>query len=410
MRFQVFFQIARQTFRECLRQPVFIVVQFVSLFIIGIHPVISLFVFREQEKLVTDGSLATVLLFGWIIAILCAINIIHREIDSGAVLLILSKPVTPSIFIISKVAGISAVLMLFIWINGIATLLAVRIAQYQFNLERTILFIYFFSILIACIIGAFGNFLYNASFSSLSSLALAVLFTLALVLVYWLPEFNNGYQWGKHIGYSKNLVSAIILLVPAILIMGTIATSLSVYLNPVVTMILCGIIFFWGLISDYLHYRITHLTRDNLVYITQFWPCFLILPLIVFWYFSVKAAYKRLQSSLKYNVFCLASVTGIIGWGIYSKISNAELSPPTALMIFFVNVIYIGKDMVSGLLYIIVPNWQLFWMADALVAGKAISATYIAFAFLYSLCFIIVFNCIALLLFTYQGVGKQLLR
>ena len=167
--FQPLYQITRQTFRECIRQPIFLVLHLSSLTIIGLHPIIAVFVFREQEKLVTDGSLATTLIFGWIAAVTCSSFSVSREIESGTILLILSKPVHKSIFIIGKIFGVLASLFLFAWTNGIGTLLAVRIAKDQFNFETTILVIFFGSICLACCIGSICNFVLKRSFSASTS-------------------------------------------------------------------------------------------------------------------------------------------------------------------------------------------------------------------------------------------------
>ena len=55
------YNIARNTFRECLRQPIYIVLLLTGLSIIGTYPIFSWFVFRAQEKLVVDGSMATII-------------------------------------------------------------------------------------------------------------------------------------------------------------------------------------------------------------------------------------------------------------------------------------------------------------------------------------------------------------
>ena len=75
--------ITYQTFRECLRQPVYLVILLSSLFLIGLHPILAIFAFQDHVKLVTDSSLATIMVFGWIAAVLCASYSISREIENG---------------------------------------------------------------------------------------------------------------------------------------------------------------------------------------------------------------------------------------------------------------------------------------------------------------------------------------
>lgn len=266
------------------------------------------------------------------------------------------------------------------------------------------------SILLACLLGAMVNFFIRASFASATSIALASLFSVVVVIVYWLPEYSDGYQWGKHIGYSKNLICAIILLMPAIVTMGTVATSLSVYLSQMANMICCGTIFFWGLISDYVYYRIIDLSREKLIQVMVFWPCYLIPLVLIFWYVSLRSVYKRRQNPTLYNFLYGTTTLSLVIWGVYGKITRAELRPPTVITKLLANATYFCKNFISEIFHATIPNWQLFWMADTLTAGKTISGTYVGFGFVYTFCFTLVFTCIAVLLFNYREVGQQMPR
>ena len=402
-----FFQIAHQTFRECLRLPVLFVLNLASLLLIGIHPVIALFVFREQQKLVTDGALATIFLFGWIAAVICASHTVHREINEGTILLVLSKPVGKATFVLAKVTAVLAVLTLFVWMNGIGTFLAVRISAHQFELDGTILFMYFAGIFLACIIGAAGNFLARTSFPSTALIVLGIILTVTALAVYWLLEFENGYRWENYIGYSRNLIAAIVLLLLAILIMGSVATSFSVYFSLLSNMILCGVIFLLGLISDYLYYRVTHMNRVDTVQLIRFWP-YCLLPLTaLYWFFAIKKTDGRRRATVKYNLAFSTVILFLVGMGIYNTTTEANFRSPSVLTAFLASVIHSVKDTVSGILHGLLPNWQLFWMADALVAKKAIPIGYLAFGLFYMLCFVAVFTSLAIALLTNREVGDQ---
>ena len=341
---------------------------------------------------------------------MCANNAIHREIEAGTILLILSKPIGRFQFVASKQAAILAVLVTFIWVNGIGALLAVRIATRQFELESTIFTLYASAICLACIIGAAGNFFLRTSFPSTTFLALVGLFTLALVLVYWIPDYNDGYQWGSHIGYSRNLIAAIALLLLAALIMGAVATLLSVYFHLISNMIVCTIIFLLGLMSDYLYYRVIHMNRENILLLMPLWPYYLLPILSLLWYRSRKRASRDIILPRKTRLVYPMSIMLLIGVGLYNTVTKAEFRTPSVVTVFFANIVHTTKDTVIGILHSLVPNLQLFWMADALVAGNAIPITYLLFGFAYTLCFIVVFLCLTFLVFSRLEVGKQMLR
>ena len=81
--FTTLFQIAKNTFRESLREPIYLLILLSALVLILIYPVFTLFVFFGQEKLVIDSSMATMMVFGWGLAIMISSYAISREIDNG---------------------------------------------------------------------------------------------------------------------------------------------------------------------------------------------------------------------------------------------------------------------------------------------------------------------------------------
>ena len=85
-----------------MREPIFLLILLSALVLIGLYPIFTIFVFFAQEKLVVDSSIATMMVFGWGLAIMISSYAISREIDNGMALLLLSKPVQRPVFIIAK--------------------------------------------------------------------------------------------------------------------------------------------------------------------------------------------------------------------------------------------------------------------------------------------------------------------
>lgn len=312
-----FLQIAWNTCRETLRQPIYFLVSLSALVLIGVYPLFTLFVFREQVKLVVDSAMATMMLFGWILAVLSATHSISREIHNGTVLLVLSKPVNRNMFIAAKICGILAALSLFAGLASIASLTAVRVAKDQFNLDNTALAIYFSALGLSCLAGGVANFMRRVSFPMTAVLAMCVLLPLSLVPIYNLPieEGTMRLHWP--------LVPALILVGYSILAMGTLATALSTRLDMVPNLIVCGVVFVVGLVSDHFLGR-----------------------------------------------FAAGN------WAIF-------------------------------VIYNVIPNWQLFWMADALAAKKSIPWSYVAWAGVYIVFFVALFFTMAALFFRNREVGQQ---
>ena len=111
-----FFHIAKNTFTESIREPIFFILLITALVLIGHFPSMTLFVFGDQIKLVVDSSMATVLLFGLFVAIMSSSHTVTREMRNGTVLLLLSKPVYRWTFILAKIAGIIFTVVVFVFL------------------------------------------------------------------------------------------------------------------------------------------------------------------------------------------------------------------------------------------------------------------------------------------------------
>ena len=238
------YQIARNTFRESLRQPIVIILLLSALFLITHAPSMALFSFRQQVKLVTDGCLATMLFVGWTTAVLCASYAVSREIEYGTALLVLSKPVSRLQFIIAKILGVLGVLLLFNFIVGVAVLLAVRTAtpdQFRFDIYSYGAMLWAFGG--SCAIGGGLNYFRRVHFGSGAFASLFIHFAILLVVFYFMPDYKDGRLGSNHVGYSPNLVKAVFLVGLAVIAMGALATALSTRLNAIVNFAVCFFVF-----------------------------------------------------------------------------------------------------------------------------------------------------------------------
>lgn len=408
---QRLFHISRNTFRESIRQPIFSILLLTSLGIIGTYPALTFFVFREQEKLVTDGSMATVLLFGWTTAVLVASHAIGREIETGTALLVLSKPVGRLTFLLAKLLGILSALTVFVWITGIATLMSLRVAKDQFELENNIVIIFFGSMVLACILGALTNYLKHTSFTASTVLYLLIFFSVGAVVVYFLPEFKSGrYDWDHTVGYSWNLVRALVLILFAVWAMGTLAAALSTKFGMVSNLTICGAIFVVGLMSDYFYLQLTTLQLKELEQAMHTWHLWVLPAVGLIWLLSAKHFDGRRRRDVGYwEVHATHGLLfGLLLWrGVLAIIQKAYLEEPTRLMRLSAAGIFGVKNAIAEVLHAMIPNWQLFWLADALASKRTIPAAYIGLGASYIAVFIFAFTLLALVLFTSREVGQQ---
>jgi ABC-type Na+ efflux pump permease subunit len=240
------FQIARNTFRENAREPIFLLVLLASLALVGLLPTLTLFVFREQIKMVVDTAMATMLLGGWVLAVLSASHSIAEEIDSGTAMLILAKPVDRRTFIIGKILGVGAGLLAFCFLNGIATLVSIRVAKDQFWYDTKGFWGYFLALVLCLCAAGLWNYAKRSSFCMNALLCLLVGLPAAALAIRFIPVD------GGVAAYSWRVFPALVLITYAVLAMGVLAAALSTRLGLIPNLLTCSVVFVVGLMSDYL--------------------------------------------------------------------------------------------------------------------------------------------------------------
>lgn len=463
--------ITKNTFKECLREPIYLLVLISVLCMIGLFPIFSMFVFREQEKLVMDSALATIMIFGWALAILVASFAVSREIDNGTALLLLSKPVNRPVFIIGKVLGIISAITVFWFISSMAGLISLRIAADQFRFDGWIMASYAFAIIVSFVIAAACNYVSQKSFPMVATLSLAV--TIFLVGIFAQFKYNGETE---SYGLAWHVLPAIFLILFSLLCMGTLATTLSTRFGLVSNLLICVVIFVLGLLSDYLvgrHARepwYDSVPKGNeTLWVAQYsfapterfdidkWNKPEILgkegdfilwtsadePGILQkdlgdapekawedqqgWYLNPNdvpgkitfmAQYNLLDKDNRWNVVRVADEAKV-----FAKTDSNDIKDAYDAYVFrrsyapprspeggsYLDPIPTGGSYAASGVYAIIPNWQLFWMADALAVKLTIPWEYVAWGALYALLFTTMLVIVAILLFANREIGKQII-
>ncbi|MCP4176764.1 MAG: hypothetical protein GY756_03275 [bacterium] len=295
-----------------MRQPIYFILLITALFIIGLFPSLSIFAFNEQMKMVVDSSMATILFLGLINAVLLSSYIVYRDSVNGALLLIFSKPVPRSSFILGKLAGILCALTIFVLICSLGTLISLNVAVDQFNFNFMYFYIYFGLLLLGSGLGCLRNYLSSCSFTSNAAIFILILLLLQFLYMHFFTVIGTFKNFRS---YELNVVFALILIFFAIWIFGAIAVLGATRLDMVSNLIICFGIFMLGLVSDY---------------------------------------------------FFLESA---------------------------------GTNYIFKLIYAVVPNWQFFWMADALANNRIIPVNYIIWSLFYTVIYIVVCSCFSIFSF-----------
>jgi len=316
------FTIAKNTFIETLRQPVYSIIIVAALFLFFISPSLTMYTMSDDNKLLREIGLSTLFLTSLFIAIFSASGAVAEEIENKTITTVLSKPVQRPIFIVAKFFGVTAAVVLAHYICTIALLMAIRhgvLESASATHDWTVISTAAVVVAAAFLLSAFFNYAYDWKFSSTAIVLTGIFGTLGIVFLSFIDrdwQFNpqnNGIN-------ALDVYGAVLLLLAAIIIVA-LAVALSARFNIAVTLSACIGIFLLGLVSDYTFGRFAE---------TQLWA-------------------------------------------------------------------KIGR--------VLVPNLQIFWIADAIYEGSEVSVKYIVISASYALCYTAAILLLAIALFQRRQVG-----
>jgi ABC-type transport system involved in multi-copper enzyme maturation permease subunit len=136
--------IAFNTFREAVRDKVFYNLVIFSLIVLASSKILGMVSAQQDVKIIMDAGMASISIFGLIIAIFIGSNLVHKEIDKSTILTIIVKPVERFEYILGKYFG----LLLTIFVNlvlmsgGFFILLKISTGTWKFFLIDGIILIF----------------------------------------------------------------------------------------------------------------------------------------------------------------------------------------------------------------------------------------------------------------------------
>ncbi len=103
--------IARATTKEAIRQPMFIMLMTVALFLLLINTVLPFFSMGDDVKMLKECGIATILICCLLLAVWTSSLSIAEEIEGKTAMTLLSKPITRRQFVIGKYLGVLQAVM-----------------------------------------------------------------------------------------------------------------------------------------------------------------------------------------------------------------------------------------------------------------------------------------------------------
>ncbi len=252
--------IARNTFVESIRQPIF----FVLVMLCGLLQVMATWStafamgyttgseVHGDNKLLLDLGLATVFVFGMLLAAFVATSVVSREIENRTVLTVVSKPVGRTTLVLGKFTGVAGAILLALVTMLVWLLLSIRHGVLTTAADDPDGPVILFGLLaVAASIGAgiVCNYLYGWYFSQTAMTLMAPLSVVAWVLVLLISK-----KWAvQSLGadFKPQVMMACAALSIAVLVLTAVATAVSTRLGQVMTVVVCAGVFLLGLLSNY---------------------------------------------------------------------------------------------------------------------------------------------------------------
>jgi len=159
--FQRFYAVALNTFVETIRQPIYGVILLATTILMILNVSLAAFTLDDDDKLLLDLGLSTLLLSGLFLSAFSAAGVLSREIENKTVLTVISKPVGRPIFILGKFAGLVAALAVAFYLSTLVFVLSIRHGVMDYSSDpwdAPVLALGFGSLGIAVIAGAFCNY------------------------------------------------------------------------------------------------------------------------------------------------------------------------------------------------------------------------------------------------------------
>jgi ABC-2 type transport system permease protein len=253
--------IARNTFIESVRQPIF----FIVLLLAGALQVFTTWStaysmsytdsaeVTKDNKLLFDIGLATILVAGMLLAAFVATAVLSREIESKTVLTVVSKPISRASVVLGKYLGVAGSLTVAVLIMTAYLMLSIRhgvMSTAADEIDMPVVVFSTLAVLLSVGVAGWCNFYYGWSFPQTASLLLLPLILLAYTLTLVVDKHWEVQPITADFKPQVTLASGAVLM--ALLVLAAAATAFSTRLGQVMTIVASAGVLMLGLLSNYM--------------------------------------------------------------------------------------------------------------------------------------------------------------
>jgi hypothetical protein len=266
--FVTLFAIARNTFTETIRQPIYGVLLLATAILLVLNIFVAGFTLGDDNKLLMDLGLSTMLLSGLFLAAFSATGVLTREIENKTVMTIISKPVSRPVFVLGKFVGLFGAQFLAFYISFLIFVLSMHHKVLQNASDPwdfpAIIFGGGFAIAglaaAACV-----NFFYGKDFASAAVAIVTPVLTVGVFITMFIDREWKAVPFAQILGEKQLFVTAFLIML-AIMILAAVALAASTRLGQVMTLMACAMVMIAGFLSDWVfgQYRDDSVVADLL--------------------------------------------------------------------------------------------------------------------------------------------------
>ncbi len=253
--------IARNTFTESIRQPVFFILILAS----GLGQIANLLLsaysmgytedmeVHGDDKLLLDMGLATVMVCGTLLAAFVSTSVLSREIENKTALTVISKPVGRPLFIIGKYLGVTASILVAMSIMLVFFLFAIRhevMSTARDHVDGPVLLFSMLSVFIPIALAIWGNYFYEWIFTS-AAIYMMIPATLLAYLAVMVISKDWAFQSPAE-SFKPQVMLASSCVVMSVMVLSAISVAASTRLGQVMTIVVCAGSLVLGLLSNHL--------------------------------------------------------------------------------------------------------------------------------------------------------------
>ncbi|MBX2852769.1 MAG: hypothetical protein KTR15_13625 [Phycisphaeraceae bacterium] len=325
--FMQLLSITRVTFVEAIRQPIFVVLLLLGTLLMVLNPSVAGYSMEPgagDNKMLVDLGLGTVFLVGVFLAAFTATGVIHQELTNKTALTIVSKPVPRPVFILGKYIGVSGAILVAGYLLMLVFMLTLRHRVLQNKsdpIDWPVMLCGVGAVLGALGLAAAANYLYKKVFTSTFIYALLLMLTGAFCLVLLVDKDwhlqSPLTDFAADHGRIGQVAVGGLFLMQGLLILSAFAVALSTRFSQVVTLVIClGVVMPIGLMSGALNQLVNTAT------------------------------------GIEAGAGLIESVRAV--WGTETPVARQ------------------AAYLLAKAVYVVAPNFQFHWPADAITQGNSL--------------------------------------